>query len=475
MLAASDLQISPTCQTVPFLIIAADARLDNRREIEARLGLDAHPRLSDAALIGALYDRYGSDCPSHLLGDFAFLIWDEKHQILFGARDHFGVRPFYYHTSPALFIAATTSETLLRSGVSPEKDETGMADFVAGAFADQHVTLHRHIQRLPPGHSIRASHGGTTIQQYWKLVPREPSTERDLGEEFRHIFEQAIACRMTDPSVGAMLSGGLDSSSIAMVASRLSEAADQPPLPSLSMTFDATPGWNEGPFIRTILQAGHFSPHFLPSDHHDPLRDIDTMLAEQEGPFLAYNHGVSRRIYHFASGAGINLLLDGHGGDEVVSHGFGRLNELAMEKRWTRLWHEAGGVAQIFGISTWQVASPYFDHIRAIRSVRRRWRRVASRAPDTNEATAFNAALVAPDLARRTQIAERQALIACSRSAYQTEQQRHLEILSSPHQAYAFEVFDRASAAAGVGLRFPFYDRRLVEFCLSAPDRKSVV
>ena len=125
----------------PGLIVAADVRLDNRAEIEARLGLPPRPALPEASLIAALYERYGADCASILLGDFAFVLWDEATQTLFGARDHFGVRPFYYHASPRLFMAATTIGALLGSEISSAIDEVGAADFVAGIVGDAQTTI----------------------------------------------------------------------------------------------------------------------------------------------------------------------------------------------------------------------------------------------------------------------------------------------------------------------------------------------
>jgi len=470
MLAGTDMEAPYPDTARPVLIVAADVRLDNRTEIESRLGLPPYPHLPDASLIAALYDQYGQDCTAYLLGDFAFLLWDEKERTLFGARDHSGVRPFYYHSTQRLFMAATTIGTLLQSGVSPAIDDAGIADFVAGAVADTTSTLYRHIRRLPPGHNILVTEGDVRIQRYWELTPQAPPPEKDWTDHFRHLFEQAVACRMADASTGVLLSGGLDSSSIAMTASRIGEAHDRPPLPSLSMTFDATPGWSDGPFLQSVVQAGRFPAQYLPSDDHDPLRDIDTTLDEQAGLYLAYNHGASRRLYHHAGRAGITSLLDGHGGDEVVSHGFGRLNELAMAHRWASLWRESNGVARLFGGSTWHVAAPHLDHVMAIRKIRQRWRRMSGSSLAVSPGPDFTTALVAPDLARRTAIRARQEAIAPSRSAYQTEQQRHLAILTGPHQPYAFEILDRAAAAAGIELLFPFYDRRLVDFCLSLPS-----
>ena len=364
------------------LIVALDGRIDNRGELEERLGLRDMARMSMAELIGHLYLKYKNLCPSFILGDFSFLVFDTRDHSVFGARDQFGVRPFYYYAAHDRFVAASTIGALLQSNVSDAIDDHGMADFVAGAFSDTCITLYRDIKRLPPGHWIRVDARHLRMEPYWALPEAEREARHDQAEEFQHIFEQAVQCRMTGTTSGSLLSGGLDSSSIAMVAQRCLTERQSAPLPSFSMTFHATPKWNEGAFIHAVLNAGQFMPHFLPSDDHDPLSAMATMLTEQEGPFLAYNHSVSRRLYRFARQTGVDTLLDGHGGDEVVSHGFGRLNELAMDRRWLRLWREAGGIAPLFGMSTRKVISPYLDHVRTIRRARASWRATSRWAPN---------------------------------------------------------------------------------------------
>jgi asparagine synthase (glutamine-hydrolysing) len=452
------------------LIVALDGRIDNRGELEERLGLRDMARMSMAELIGHLYLKYKNLCPSFILGDFSFLVFDTRDHSVFGARDQFGVRPFYYYAAHDRFVAASTIGALLQSNVSDAIDDHGMADFVAGAFSDTCITLYRDIKRLPPGHWIRVDARHLRMEPYWALPEAEREARHDQAEEFQHIFEQAVQCRMTGTTSGSLLSGGLDSSSIAMVAQRCLTERQSAPLPSFSMTFHATPKWNEGAFIHAVLNAGQFMPHFLPSDDHDPLSAMATMLTEQEGPFLAYNHSVSRRLYRFARQTGVDTLLDGHGGDEVVSHGFGRLNELAMDRRWLRLWREAGGIAPLFGMSTRKVISPYLDHVRTIRRARASWRRMTGSIQHSTALGELSTSLVAPDLARRTDVEERQQKIQPNRSAYQTERERHREVLSSPHQPYAFEILDRAAVAANISLLFPFYDRRLVELCVSLPS-----
>jgi asparagine synthase (glutamine-hydrolysing) len=461
------------------LVVAADVRLDNRADLLAMLHLD--PSSSpDCVLIAAAYRRWGEDCPSRLLGDFAFLLWDPARQIMFGARDHLGVRPFYYHLSNRRLAAATTTRALLAMGVDDSPDEAGLADFVAGAFADTTISLYRDIKRLPPGHSLTVGRHASRISQYWQLHFTERYTRPDAAEQFRALFEEAVRSRLTGPeTAGVMLSGGLDSSAISAVAGRLRAAEGHAPLQSYSMTFKTLPDWNEGPFIDEVLADGTFKPTMIPSDNHDPFGDIDTILSEQDGPFLAYNHSVSRQLYHAARASGVSILLNGHGGDEVVSHGMGRLNELAMAGEWKALWREAGGIAALHAIPTWQVVAPYTGHMHVVRSARWYWndwkKRLGDPTPPRSGSTESTThSLVAPGLAARIDIAGRQSIFRPTNTARQTEDDLHLAALTSPIQPYALEVLDRAAAAAGVTARYPFFDRRLVEFCLSLPSHEKL-
>lgn len=451
-------------------IVAADARLDNRGDLIAALRL--HPGSSDADVILAAYRRWDGDCVSRLAGDFAFVIRDDRRGTIFCARDHFGVRPFYYALDDRLFAASGITRFLTAlPAVGDRIDEDGIADLLAGGYADGAITVHRGIRRLPPGHSLTLSRTGARIARYWhpQEVPVEDRT--DAAEGFRALFAEAIARRRASgDGVGVMLSGGLDSSAIAVQA--VQGAADTGPrMPSLSMTFDETPGWNERPFIEAVLDQGGLDPRFIDAGGHDPVAELPDLIDEQEGPFIAYSASLSRRIYHRARADGLTRLLDGHGGDEVVSQGLGRLNELALDGDWRGLWHESAGIAGIYGVGRWSILSPYLSHNRYVRFARGRWAGARARLGHAFPAEFAGSSLVEPGLAARIGLVERHVDRSIKRSARHRERDVHIEMLTAPMQGYAFEVLDRMSAASGIVGLYPFYDLRLVEHCLSLPAR----
>jgi asparagine synthase (glutamine-hydrolysing) len=457
------------------LVLVADVRLDNRDELLASLP-DSDAGASDAQLVLLGYRLWGDDCPSRLLGDFAFAVFDRSARRLFAARDHLGVKPFYYRAEAAGFAFASEPKALFAPGAPfppialKDIDEARVVDHLRATVTDAHATFYSAIRRLPAGHKLGLVAGGApVVSRYWELQAGR-RTAGDTAATFRSLFREAVRCRLRSPAPAAvMLSGGLDSSSIACVASDLRKAESGPPVDSFSMVFDETPEWNERPFIEVPLRAGMFSPRFIPADRYAPFDGFDRLLAEQDAVFAAPGLAVGRGLSERVAAEGFRVLLSGHGGDEVVSHGMGRLRELAEGGRWRTLWREAHGVAALYGEPGWRIFAKgvlYHGRFRGAHRLRRLVARLPS-APSDKAGLVNRALLDRTDAGRR-----RQATPAASRPF--TEQADHLAILRSPLQAYGLEVLDLATAAVGVETRYPFLDKRLVEFCLSLPAEEKL-
>jgi asparagine synthase (glutamine-hydrolysing) len=452
------------------LIITADARIDNREELIGSLG--EQRTASDAELILSAYRKWGEDCPRHLTGDFAFAIGDERRQVLFCVRDHFGVKPFYYLPGARRFSFASEVKALLTlPEASGEIDEARIADFLAGLPLESQRTLYPDILRLPPRHSLSISRDGTRLREYWRL---EPLTviPASVSDEFLHLFESAVAVRLRGAQrVAAMLSGGLDSSSIASVAARLCSDGGLGALPTFSLVFDRTPQWSERPYIDAVLRSGDFAPFLIDADELSPFAGLDQALAEQDGPFQANGMAFSQTLYQTAADQGVRILLDGYGGDEVVSHGYGRLGELAKARRLLSLWREARGIANVHGDKAWRVFSGHMR--RSGGRVGRIWNRLAStsaKAPRPAWEKFIN-----PDFANRTATMERfRDHRRAGGASFGSEAAQHASVLRSNRVSQSFEILDKAAAARGIEPRYPFWDRRLVEFCLSIPSEEKL-
>ncbi|AZO35012.1 MAG: lasso peptide isopeptide bond-forming cyclase [Mesorhizobium sp.] len=463
------------------LAITADCRLDNRDELLARLGLSDRS-IADAMLIMHAYLKWGEACPTYLLGDFAFAIWDRERQALFCARDHFGVKPFYYHSTARRFaFASEIGPILALDGVGRRLSEHQISGFLAGLPDDSQATPYAEIFRLPERHSMMVAGHGIALRRYWQIEPSQRPPRAHAAEEFRHLFAQSVENRMRGTSaVGAMLSGGLDSSSITCLASLRAAATGNPKLKTFSLVFDKGSSMDEKPFIDAVLDGNPLDAALIAVGHYAPFAEFERILEEQEGTFLAPGLSLTRDLYRTAGAKGVKVLLDGHGGDEVVSQGHGHLHELANAGRWLKLWRELRSAANTYGDGMLPLYFKFLTiygpawRIARMRAAAKRLVRKVRRGPAQAPRAAW-AGLVNPDLAGRTDLTER-----FHRSGYMpaavsaSEALTHRWLLSTGLVPHAFEVLDKAAANFGVEPRYPFWDKPLVEFCLALPGEEKL-
>ena len=230
------------CDRDAGLTVATDARLDDRAALCDALGVPHPDRvgLADGDLILRSYFQSGRECPNHLIGDYAFAVWDARTRTFFCARDHIGARPFYYAETVQGFVFASTVDAVLAApGVSDALDEAVVARVLTRAGMDENRrTFFKDVRKLPPGHSLTlkvdaAGRSALRLARHWQpehtAAVQRPSDD-DYAEDFLHLFTQAVAVRLrgVDP-VGAHLSGRLDSSSIAVLAARELRRSGRPP------------------------------------------------------------------------------------------------------------------------------------------------------------------------------------------------------------------------------------------------------
>lgn len=203
--------------------IAADARIDAREELIAKLPRPPRNQ-NDAELILLAYEVWGEDCVKHLIGDFAFAIWDSRSRRLFCARDHFGVKPFFYARAGESFMFSNVLNALRQDPrVSDALNETAIGDYlVFGLNQDLSTTTFRNIQRLPPAHSLTIDNGVIAIRRYWDPDTSKEVRFRDRSsyvERFRELLQRSVQDRLRGTDrVAVSMSGGLDSTSLAAVA-----------------------------------------------------------------------------------------------------------------------------------------------------------------------------------------------------------------------------------------------------------------
>jgi len=336
------------------LAITADARIDNRKELFAKLRLSTAEQnnISDSQLILKTFEKWGETCVKYLIGDFAFAIWDEEKQQLFCARDHIGVRPFFYHYSKGLFTFASQMRGLL---CLPEISKEWNMDFVhemlfCGFPLDKVKTFYKNINRLEPAHTIMVSSSGISIQKYWSLeeinFEKLPSEESYI-ERARELIEQSIHCRLrTKFPVGAQLSGGLDSSGIAILAAKQAQKqkisfSTYSEILSDNLIGKEFPFQDERKFIYDVCEKGEINDYNFSTYLG---RDISFFFEKQfdnlDGLACIDYASFTQPHAELASSKKVRTLFSGFVGDELVSlNPVGTFYQELINKRdWVNVW-----------------------------------------------------------------------------------------------------------------------------------------
>jgi asparagine synthase (glutamine-hydrolysing) len=211
--------------------LIADVRLDNRAELLARLPEQPAPTSSDAQLILQAYEAWGIDATEHLLGDFAFVLWDPRSRRLVCARDTGGLRTLFYRADSRTFAAASEIQQLLQDPAVPvAPNEERIREFLTPTMImqneqDHPETFYAGIFSIPAGHVAVVDADGLRVQRYWELEPPAELRYRrdeDYADHFRALFFEAVRTRLrSSRRVGALLSGGLDSSAVVCTSQEL--------------------------------------------------------------------------------------------------------------------------------------------------------------------------------------------------------------------------------------------------------------
>ena len=288
-----------------------------QRELEGR-GHRLRTR-SDSEIALHLYEEVGPQCLHRLRGEFAFVIWDEKQQSLFAARDRFGIKPLFYAWHNNTLYLASEVKALFAAGVPARWDEESVyQSFTFGGH--QMRTLYDGVYLVPPGHYLIATGKHFQITRYWDFnypaasdsAPKR--SDADYAAEFRHDLEEAVRIRLrADVPVGVYLSGGLDSCAVLGLAAR----HHPDPIRAFTLTFDDV-AYDEGPIAREMaaLAGAEFNP--IPINQNDLAENFADAILQSE-TFCVNAHGVAKFLLSKAvRDAGYKVVITGEGSDEIL-------------------------------------------------------------------------------------------------------------------------------------------------------------
>ncbi len=289
---------------------------------------------SDTETILHAYERYGADCVSRLRGMFAFAVWDEVTRTLFCARDRLGIKPFYYYWDGRLFAFASEIKALLQHpAIAARFDDSLLPEYLAFGYTSGDRTLFAGIRKLMPGHHLRLSPDGLQIARYWDVPPaaEDRRSDDDWISECRRRLEDAVQTRlMSDVPLGVFLSGGVDSSSIAALMTRMMPE----PVKSFSV------GYREAAFSELTyasqLAAALGTEHRQTIVGMEQFFDALPKLIWHEDEPVAWPSSVSLYFVSKLAAEDVKVVLTGEGADEMFGgyarYGFYLRNRRRMER-----------------------------------------------------------------------------------------------------------------------------------------------
>lgn len=331
------------------LVLTMDARIDNRDELMKELELPDRPieEIGDSEFILAAYRKWGEECPNYLLGDFAFAIWDDKKKQLFCARDHVGIKQFYYHLSHGLFLFGNDLKVLTQyPNISKEINDEAVANYIVNhQLLSNTSTFFEAFEKLPPAHTLTISNKNMKKHCYWRLedAPKVklPNAEA-YAKKLRELLEAAVYARMrSDYPITSHLSGGLDSSSIAVLAARKLKEKGQKLLAfnwlhEPEEGDDATQSeWANSKMIAEMEGIEHHYVSLTEEDIYSYMKKRDVTYGETTTFWYEYP------ILEAVQKRNSRTILTGWGGDELVSyHGQAFYADLFLHGKWIRLYKE---------------------------------------------------------------------------------------------------------------------------------------
>ena len=294
--------------------ITFNGEIYNYLELRAELG-DGFKTSSDTEVILAAYRKWGQECLVHLRGMFAFAIWDEARSELFCARDRFGIKPFCYATVENHFYFASEAKAILPFLPVIATDGNALKDYLAFQFCLAGKTLFKGVQELLPGHLLTVRNGQISTRRYWEVyydVDFTLSSEA-CEERIHDLLEDSIRFHLrSDVPVGAYVSGGIDSSSVAILARR-ERSSD---FLGFTGKFALGPDYDESEYARIVAEAADFDLHEVTITAADFVNEIQRVIYHLDCPVAGPGAFPQFMVARLAA-SHRKVVLGGQGGDEV--------------------------------------------------------------------------------------------------------------------------------------------------------------
>ena len=403
---------------------------------------------TDTEVLLAAYREWGERCVERLNGMWAFAIWDVERRRLFASRDRFGVKPLYYRLDGDRLSFA--SEAAALRGATPRPNLVAVREYLEQGWVDHgDGTFFADVRRLPPAHNLTFDRDGLRLARYWRLEPTDPPP--DPTGAVRELFLDAVRLQLrSDVPVGTALSGGLDSSAIAVAV-----AAHEHRRQKTITAYFPDREIDERPYAEAVVERTGADARWVSFDAAELVENLPAIVRAQGEPFGSTSICAGWYVMREAKRAGLTVMLDGQGGDELyagyrAAYGY-RLADLLAAGEVAEFSRELGafwtqhGTSRLAAVGT--LARPFLPR----------------RLGNAGRARLKGAATLAHPGLRSLPYAEE-----TNGYPFPDRLRRHLaRTLSYRGLPELLRYEDRNSMAHSIEARVPFLDHRLVELAYS--------
>lgn len=300
------------------LVLVGNGEIYNFRELRAELEADGHKFITDGDLecILHLYEKYGNEFWPGLRGQFAIAIHDTRQRLTILARDHLGIIPLFYQRTDSCFLFGSEIKSISAHGAfQQELNPQALSDFLCLQFIPRPQTVYSQVRSLPPASILVLENGTYSIQSFWSVNPPANPTKRsreEIAYQTQHLLNQAVSrTLLSDVPVGVLLSGGLDSSTIASLVAQNTRKQ----LHTFAIVFKEK-SFDESPYSQQMAKL-------LGSQHEEVVLDEDAVVDSMPeiGEYFdePFAEGSAFPIYHICKRAKdfVTVILSGEGADEI--------------------------------------------------------------------------------------------------------------------------------------------------------------
>lgn len=471
----------PMCNEDGTVWVSFNGEIYNFQELRKTLEDLGHrfATRSDTEVVVHAFEQYGEDCVQKLRGMFAFAVWDEKSKTLLLARDRVGKKPLFYSKFDGCLAFASELQAILAHPRAPREAHAAAIDqYLTYGYIPAPRTGFRGIAKLPPASTLRFQMRGSEfvdlgVHRYWELQrsPKLELNEKEAAERLLEVLTEAVRLRMiADVPLGAMLSGGIDSSMVVALMSGISGRQ----VKTFSIGFDEQE-FNELPHARRVAQA-------YGTDHHEMIVhpnavEVLPKLVRHYGEPYADSSAVPTYYVAKLIREHVKVALNGDGGDENLA-GYERYLARQVATRYARLpaWVRKGVIEQFAGLIPKSL--PQRNRLRQFR------RFVEGASQPAAQCYLGWVTYVNPDLKAQMYTAELKAEL-CSQDArqwlldlFECASMKNADSLDAvldvdigSYLPYDLLVkMDIATMANSLEARSPFLDHKVMEFCARLPN-----